>query len=411
MTILFTVVAVTLLVSAFCSLLEATLYSTRVSVLEAAAKVRDQQAAAHRFLEMKKDISVPTSAILILNTVANTAGAAIAGMYAARTMGSAWVPLFSIALTLCILFFSEIFPKTYGAVHWRSLWSSVVWPLTLIEKGLYPLIRVTQKFSGLLKPAHAPAVVTEEEILAMIHVGGRIGELTAAELRMLDAVLHFDKLLCRQVMVPRGEVAFFEEDWSLQQCLAEARTTEHTRYPVCRGALDEVLGIVHIKDLLNVDPAKPFAIASVLRPARHVPETMRINELLTEMQRTRQHMAIVVDEHGSTAGIVTLENVLEEIVGAVQDEFDAETPDLVRLGKGRYDARGGVPLEKLNRMLGLDLRAPNVNTLSGYLVAQVGRFLQPGDKVEAPGIEAEVLEIEGNRATRIRLTVVSEPRP
>ena len=124
MTILFSVVAVTLLVSAFCSLLEATLYSTRVSALEAAAKTREHSAAAHRFLEMKKDISVPTPAILILNTVANTAGAAIAGMYAARTIGPAWVLPFSIALTLSILFFSEILPKTYGAVHWRALWSA-----------------------------------------------------------------------------------------------------------------------------------------------------------------------------------------------------------------------------------------------------------------------------------------------
>jgi len=406
MTVLLVVVAITLAVSAFCSLLEATLYSTRLATLEAAAKGGERQAAAKRFLDLKKDISVPTSAILILNTIANTAGASLAGMFAARALGANWVLLFSFGLTLAILFFSEILPKTYGAVHWRALWAAIVWPLTVIEKALYPLIRVTQKCSQLFTPKHVPQAVTEDEILAMIHVGGKTGELTAGELHMLDAVLHFDKLLCRQVMLPRGEVAWMEAGWSLEECLAEAHRTQHTRYPVCREDLDDVLGILHIKDLLGVDAGSN--LTSLMRPVRTVPETKRINELLSEMQRTKQHMAVVVDEHGSTAGIITLENIIEEIVGAVQDEFDSETPELVRQGKDRYIARGAAPLEKVNRALELDLRAPNVNTLSGYLVAQVGRFLEKGDRVEAPGIVAEVLEVEGNRATRIRLTLVEK---
>lgn len=406
MTVLLLVVAITLTVSAFCSLLEATLYSTRAATLEAAAKGGEHQAAAKRFIEMKKDISVPTSAILILNTIANTAGASLAGMFAARAMGANWVLVFSICLTLGILFFSEILPKTYGAVHWRSLWAAIVWPLTVIEKALYPLIRITQKFSQMFTPKHAPQAVTEDEILAMIHVGGKTGELTTGELHMLDAVLHFDKLLCRQVMLPRGEVAWMQADWSLQDCLAEAHRTQHTRYPVCGEDLDDVLGILHIKDLLGVEAGAN--LTSLLRPVHPVPETKKINELLSEMQRTKQHMAIVVDEHGSTAGIITLENIIEEIVGAVQDEFDTETPELVRQGKGRYLARGAAPLEKVNRALNLDLRAPNVNTLSGYLVAQVGRFLEQGDRIDAPGVLAEVLEVEGNRATRIRLTLVDK---
>ena len=164
MTVLLVVVGVTLLVSAFCSLLEATLYSTRMATLEAAAKTQERRAAAERFLQMKRDISVPTSAILILNTIANTAGAALAGMFAARVIGSAWVLVFSIVLTLAILFFSEILPKTYGAVHWRGLWAAIVWPLAVIERGLFPLIRVTRKFSQLFTPKHIPQPVTEESL-------------------------------------------------------------------------------------------------------------------------------------------------------------------------------------------------------------------------------------------------------
>ena len=178
---------------------------------------------------------------------------------------------------------------------------------------------------------------------------------------------------------------------------------EHTRYPLCRGSVDKVLGIVHVKDLLDVRAEDGFDLTSIMRPARHVPETKRISELLAEMQRSRQHMAIVVDEHGTTAGIVTLENVLEEIVGTVQDEFDRETPNIVVEGGGRLLVRGGTPLNEINRELALELHGPNVNTLSGYLVARVGRFLKVGDHIEIPGMSAEVVEVEGNRATKIRL--------
>ncbi len=406
MTVLLLVVASTVMVSTFCSLLEAVLYSTRLATLEAAAKEGERESAARRFLELKHNISAPTSAILILNTLAHTVGASLGGMFAARELGAAWVPTFAIAFSVAILFISEILPKVYGAVHWRQLWSAVVWPMAVLEKSLHPLVRITERFTQLFVPSQRPQEVTEAEILAMIHAGGKTGELTAAELRMLDAVLHFDKLLCRQVMVPRDEVAWMDAGWSLAKRLEEAHRSRHTRYPVCMSSLDEVLGILHIKDLLGLESGGDFT--SLLRPVRAVPETKRIHELLTEMQRTRQHTAIVVDEHGSTAGIITLENLIEEIVGAIPDEFDAETPEIVRQGDGRYVVRGATPLEKVNRALELDLHATNVNTLSGYLVAQVGRFLEKGDRIDAPGVLAEVLKVEGNRATWIRMTVTEK---
>ncbi len=408
MTVFFGVVALTLTVSAFCSLLEATLYSTRIATLEAAAKTKRKRSVAQRFLKMKYDVSSPTSAILILNTIANTAGASIAGMYAAQVFGSVWVPLFSIGLTFSILFFSEILPKTYGATHWRNVWELIVWPLALIEKALRPLIYVTQRFSRMFTGGRSSPVITEDEIIAMIHVGARAGQISAAELKMMDAVLHFDKTLSRQVMVPRNQVVFFDVDRELSDCIALAQRTEHTRYPLCRGSVDEVLGIVHMKDLLGLEPDEEVDLTSLMRPVRHVPETQKINELLTEMQRSRQHMAVVVDEHGGTAGIVTLENVLEEIVGSVQDEFDQETPDIQAEGNNRYLVLGGASLEAVNRELHLELRVAGVNTLSGFLVAQVGRFLRAGEKVELSGATAEVLEVEGNRATKIGLRLPPE---
>lgn len=408
MTLLLVIVAVTLLTSAFCSLLETTLYSTRITTLEAALRSEGRRREAERFLAMKRDVSGPTSAILILNTIANTAGATLAGMYAAQVLGASWVPAFSLVLTFLILFFSEILPKTYGATRWQAIWPHAVWPLTVLERSLHPLVRLTQAMAALFAGRHPHARITEDEILAMIHLGARHGELSASELPMLDAIFRLDRVLCRHVMVPRSEVVFLDIQWPVAWSLEVARRMRHTRYPVCDGSLDQVLGILHVKDLLGVAEER-LDLRAFLRPVRYVPETQPLNVLLTEMQRTRQHMAVVVDEHGSVAGIVTLENVLEQIVGALWDEFDVEAPDLVAEGEGVYLARGGVPLERINRQLGLDLRAPSVNTLSGFLVARIGRFPRAGDVVNLDGVVAEVLEVEGSRAGKVRLTLTPTP--
>ncbi len=410
MTTLLFVVTVTLLVSTFCSLLEAMLYSTRVVTLEAATRISAKRPAAERFLKMKQDLSGPTSAILILNTIAHTAGATLSGMYAAEVLGASWVPLFSVVFTFAILFLSEILPKTYGATHWRSLWDTLVWPLAFIEKALYPLIVLTQRFANLFTRQVDPHAITEAEILATIRMGAEAGELTHDELRMLNAVFQLDKLYTRQVMVPRGEVVFFDASQEFSEILAVARKTRHTRYPLCEGSLDNVIGIVHIKDLLGLSPGQAPDLKLIARPAHFVPETKRINQLLRDMQHSHQHMAIVVDEHGTVAGIVTLENVIEEIIGRVQDEFDREAPDVIRDRSGGFIAMGTVPLERLNRRFELELAEPGVNTLSGLISARLGRFPKPGDVVDLGPMQAEVLAAEKARATRIRL-VWKDKRP
>jgi magnesium and cobalt transporter len=166
-----------------------------------------------------------------------------------------------------------------------------------------------------------------------------------------------------------------------------------------------VLGIIHVKDLMGIAPGETTDLLSISRPANHVPETKRIHELLTEMKRSHQHMAIVVDEHGSTAGVITLENILEEIVGSVQDEFDREHPAFLREGPHTYVVRGSSVLEKLNREMELQIREPGVNTLSGLLAARLGRFPEKGDLIQLPGAVAEVLSVKGSQAEQVRLTL------
>ncbi len=404
MTMLLVVAGVTVLISSMCSLFEATLYSTRTGSLEAERAEGKHARLAERFIAMKANIARPTSAILILNTVANTAGATICGMYAAQVLGSVWVPAFSVGLTVAILFVGEILPKTYGATHWRNMWHLIVWPLTLMQKGFSPVIRVTQAFSGFFTGGLGVPAVTEDEIRADIHLGRKAGELSASELQLLNAVFHFDDMLARQVMVARRDVVFFDVHWSLEKCLETAKETRHTRFPLCNGSLDEVVGLVHVKDLLGLTDDEGI-LRSVARPIRHIPETLPISRLLREMQSTHQQMALVDDEFGSVVGVITMENVVEQIVGAVQDEFDSEPPEIVPEGADTFKVSGQLPIERVNRELGLDLYAPDVDTLSGLLVSRLNRLLKVGDRVGLRNATAEVVEEQGGRASLVRLRI------
>jgi len=408
MTVLLLAAGLTVMVSCVCSLFESILYSTRVGALEAEKAEGSHSRLAERFMAMKSNIAEPTSAILVLNTIANTAGATLCGMYATQVLGSSMVPVVSAILTVAILFIGEILPKTYGATHWRSIWYVIVWPLAVMQKGLSPVIKVTQGFANFFTGNYSTPPITEDEIQASIRLGRKEGELSRNEIQLLDAVFHFDEMSVRQVMVPRRDVVFLESGWPLKKCLEVAKETRHTRFPLCRGSLDDALGLIHIKDLLGVSDEADFKLASVVRPLQHVPETLAISRLLREMQRTHRHMALVDDEYGAVAGMVTMENLVEQIVGAVQDEFDSETPDVFSEGRWTYKVKGQLPLARVNRECGLDLYSADVETLSGLLASRLGRLLKQGDRVQLRGATAEVVEERNGRADVVRIHIARD---
>lgn len=403
MSLFITVIAVTLIVSAFCSLFEATLYSTRTATLEAARAQGRHARGAEAFLAMKRNISRPTSAILVLNTIANTAGAAFAGMLAARLYGASAVPVFSALLTLAILMLSEILPKTYGAVQWRHLWPVIVWPLSAMQRVLSPLVWLTEKVSSLVTRGSSAPQTTESEILAMIHLGAKSGEVSPTELALLTAVFPFDETAVREIMIPRHEVVTLDVGLSFAQCLQAVRETGHTRYPLCRGSLEDTLGTIHVKDLVGADPREPIDLASLARPVERHPDTTPIRQVLREMQASQRHFSLVVDELGTVVGAVTLENVIEQLIGTVQDEFDAEPAQLLTEAPGVYTVQGAFPLSLLNRALDARLGHPGVYTLSGLLAAKLGRVPRVGDKVRLDDLEAEVLAVDRHRATNVRV--------
>ena len=287
------------------------------------------------------------------------------------------------------------------------LWCAI--PLWFFYVILYPFLVALNwatllilGLMGLKGPTEHEAPHTEAEIRTLLAESRMHGELTGTEHRLLDAVFEFDDMVCRRVMVPRSDVDLFDINQSLDECIETVRRTKHTRYPVCDGSLDDVLGVVHIKDLLGLD-TDSGNLRSVMRPPRLVPETLPISQLLRHFQATHQLMALVVDEHGTVIGIVTLENVLEEIVGPVEDEFDTEPIEIVPHGQGEFIVLGTASVDDVNRRLGLALETSDVDTFSGLLTSQAGRILEAGQRVELDGAVAEVLDVRRSRAERIRV--------
>ena len=251
---------------------------------------------------------------------------------------------------------------------------------------------------------------SEEEIRALVTRAKVAGELSRAEHELLSAVFEFDDLICRQVMLPRGDIVFIRIDQPYDEWMKLVRRTKHTRYPICNESLDKTIGVVHIKDLLDVDADDSDALTRLMRPPHMVPESMPMTRLLRQFQAIRQHLALVVNELGTVTGMVTLENAIEQIIGPVEDEFDVETPEIVPAGNHTFLVDGRALIESVERELAVSLGgdAPTTDTLSGLLVLRLGRMLQTGDVVEFPGVRAAVVDVKGGRAGRIRLTVGSE---
>jgi CBS domain containing-hemolysin-like protein len=225
---------------------------------------------------------------------------------------------------------------------------------------------------------------------------------------LINAVFEFDELICRRVMVPRADVVYLDVNDSLSEVIDVFRRAKHTRYPVCDGSLDKIVGVVHIKDFVGIAADDDFDLSSIVRSAQYVPETMPVRRLLRQFQSTRNHMAFLVDEYGTVSGIVTFENILESIIGPVEDEFDDEQPEIIKEGPKQFNISGNTSIEALNNRFGLELDALDVDTIAGLMMARTDKVLALGDKVDLPGVAAEVLEVKGSRAIRIRLTL-SEP--
>jgi len=248
-----------------------------------------------------------------------------------------------------------------------------------------------------------------DELRALLASSEKAGILSEENREIIEGVFQFSKRTARQIMVPRTDVVLLSTTKTIEENLEVIRTTRHTRYPLCEGTLDQTIGLIHVKDLLLAQLRGPGqTLEQLKREILFVPENSTVEQLLQQFIEYKTHMAVVVDEYGGASGIVSLENITEELFGQIQDEFDRERPEIEPLGNGRYRVRGDYLIEDLADRLKIDLGEPEEETVGGYVAARLGREVVPGDRVQLSDLTISVLEAE---RFRVRWVLVVTKMP
>ncbi|MEB2313695.1 MAG: hemolysin family protein [Sorangiineae bacterium] len=406
MTVLVLAVTIALVVSFVCSLSEAVLLSvTRVQI-----EALESKRVAGMMRRFKDEIDTPISAIVVLNTFANTIGGAVSGAKYMDLFGERTLLAFSITFTVTILLLSEILPKTLGVLYAGALAVPVAYYVRGLIVVLRPVLFLTRGVSGLLRRGRAQPVTSVDEIRLLASMARTEGVLTERTAEMIEGATALRELTAYDVMVPRNGVVAFSGERTLEQNLALARQSGHSRFPFTPdGDLDKVEGVVLIKDVLFRQREEQDALdwKALLDPLLVVPSSMPLERLLRTFQEERRHLALVVDEYGGTQGLVTMEDVLEEIVGEIEDESDRVDPHIVRRPDESLVCRGWAETRKVFELLGLEEGDENeMVTIGGFVAELVGRVPRVGDEVDHQGYRFTVLRASARRAERIEVRKV-----
>jgi putative hemolysin len=336
----------------------------------------------------------------------------------ARVFDPILASVIAFALAFLIITFlhvvvGELVPKGVALGHAETTALAVSAPVRGFFVLFKPLIWILQRSSelilralGLQPPGGEVDVYSEAELKMLLSRSTEEGELEQEEQEMLYKVFDFADKEVSAVMVPRPEVVALSIDLPPEEALAAVIESPYTRYPVYRASLDDVVGILHVRDLFSALNDRGIAgveLDQLVRPAHIVPETKDLAALLTEFRRANQHMAIVVDEYGELEGIVTLEDLLEEIVGEIEDEFDLPDESVERLPDGRMRIDGTYPVDDFNEQFGTGLPIEDYHTMGGFVFGLLGRAPEPGDEVEHDGCRFKVLDVEGSRIERLEV--------
>jgi putative hemolysin len=355
--------------------------------------------------------------ILVGNTGANIALSAVATDVATRLFGHRGIGVAVGVMTLVVLVFGEVTPKTFARASPEVLGSRVIVPLAGLDWLLTPLTTPLLGLSELLARwrrvslAAAPSSSSVEDLRFLLSLSLQEGHLSEQQHRMLQAVLRFEAATVRQVQIPRTDVAFLSADLSEEAVRARVVQLGYSRYPVYRGRDDNVIGVLLVKDLLREGRGERLW-TQLVQPPLYVPEGVRVVEVLREMRSRRSHIALTVDEYGAIAGLVTLEDILELIVGDIRDEYDSQELTWHQESATAWLVRGTVTLEKLAEITGSALPANgDYNSVAGLILAKAGRVPPAGSRFREGSLEFEVVQASTRRIDRVRVTLTPGAPP
>ncbi len=357
--------------------------------------------------------------ILMVNNLVNILASAVITKMAIQFSNSYAIAIATGVSTFFILVFGEIVPKSFAKAQNESLGIFTLRVIYVFYQLLFPFIFALSEIASFMisrlggKDTSIKNAITEEELEFFINEGESAGVLEDYKKEMISGVFEFDETKVREIMTPRTDIVAIEKSESIETAIKTCIQTGHSRLPVFEGSLDVIIGTVFAKDLLRVtlndDLKKSSPVTVVMREPFFQPESKSNIDVFKDLKKSKNHLAIVVDEHGGTAGIVTMEDILEEIVGEIQDEFDLEKPKIMALGNEKYDVAGSFHIGEFIEYFGLDadLIVPDdldVDTIGGFIMQQNGAMPKVGQTVDFGALRLKVNEITRNRVERILVT-------
>ncbi len=336
-TLLIVYILLALVVSFMCSIAEATLLSVTPSFIEGLRETKPRRSGLLKKLKLEK-IDQSLAAILTLNTIAHTIGAIGAGAKATAVFGSVWFGLFSAVMTLLILFLSEIIPKTLGAVHWTALAGPVALFVQALIYMLFPLVWISEQLTRAFSRGQDIHVFSRDEFLAMTRIGEQTGGLRGDESRIIHSLFRFSAQKTTDIMTPRTVIAAVPDSITIREAAEQAKNIEFSRLPVYDGELDNITGFILKEDIFvkNMQGEGSTPLVSLRRDIHVVPESIPLPALFKDLLTLRKHIALVIDEHGGTSGLVTLEDLVETLVGEeIMDETDT-VKDMQALAREKW---------------------------------------------------------------------------
>jgi putative hemolysin len=385
----------------------------RINRIRAMTLQEEGRRGADKLLKLLEQPETALNLVLLLALTCQLTAATLVGVLVERKLGGYGLLAGTAIEVIAFFVFAEVAPKTYAIQHTESAalrLSGLLWaltripPLRFISRLLIGVANVVLPGKGLKKGPYT----TEEDIRTMADVAAEEEVIEREERRLIHSIFEFGDTVVREVMVPRPDMVGIEAEASVDEALEKAIGAGYSRLPAYGEGPDDILGLVYLKDIIRRTRENGGdghgTLRELVRPAEFVPEQKRVAELLREMQQKKFHMAVVIDEYGGTAGLVTLEDLLEEIVGEIVDEYDVEAPKVERLPDGGLRVAGGTPIDEVNELLDVELPETDWDTVGGLMFGILGHVPVEGETVDFQGLEFRAERVQRRRILTVRIT-------
>jgi len=360
--------------------------------------------------------------ILIGNNLVNVAAASLATILVQQWIGGTQGKVVGIAIgimTFVILLFGEITPKRYCQEHAEKVALKVIGPIFFLSTILSPVIKaltfLTQGILGPVAKRPLPKLLTEKEIHTLIDIGHEEGALEEKEEELVHSALEFDETIAKEIMTPRTKVVAISKNASLRDLAKLINEVGFSRIPVYDGKMDNIVGVAYAKDLLPIaDKWDQLKVKDIIHPPIFVPYTMKLSEIFHQLQREKTHLAIVVDEYGGVAGIITIEDILEELVGEIEDEYDKTSSEKIQLLKdGSALVEGDTDIDEINDKLHTSLpeKATAFESISGFIFNYLGRIPRKGEVIEQNGVRIEIIDVNAKQIKKVKIFPLRQTKP